>query len=186
MIYIKNISFHVSWMRTNDLAKFKFWTRPIPKNMYIFTWMLFSHHIDVCYAYLQESCHIDYNIPEDVIFLLAVEPAKLGDSGIKLDQGLCHKGSKLWPGCQIIEYIISWGTNDIYFTILSLQGFFRSKSQIGRWYKLTNVNALLQGKWVACTRHQLGETRCSQQLRVRGLWSKQIHCQVSNLQFEET
>ncbi len=35
--------------------------------------------------------------------------------------------------------------------------------------KLTNVNALLQGKWVARTRHQLGETRCSQQLRVRGL-----------------
>lgn len=180
MIYVKNICFHVSWMRTDLLAKLRFWTRPNPKNMYIyiyiFTWMLFSHHIIVCYAYLQESCHIDYNIPEDVIFLLAVEPAKLGDSGIKLDQGLCHKGSKLWPGCQIIEYIISWGTNETFISQFCLfKVFFRSKSQIGRCYKLTNVNALLQGKWVACTRHQLGETRCSQQLRVRRLWSKQIH-----------
>lgn len=58
-------------------------------------------------SYLQEPCHIDYDIPEDVIFLLAVEPAKLSDSGVQLNQGLCHKGSKLWPGCQIIKNVIS-------------------------------------------------------------------------------
>ncbi len=43
-----------------------------------------------------------------------------------------------------------------------------SKSR-GLSEKLTNVNAMLQRKRVARTRHQLGETRCSQQLRVRGL-----------------
>lgn len=59
---------------------------------------------------------------------------------------------------------------DIYFKNLSFlhlfqkfvfSGFWGSKSR-GWSDKLTNVNALLQGKWVARTRHQLGETRCSQ------------------------
>ena len=63
------------------------------------------------HRYLEEACDVSDDVPEDVVILLAVEPAQLGDSGIELDQSLSHKRRQLWPSSQVVEHIVPWRGN---------------------------------------------------------------------------
>lgn len=59
---------------------------------------------------LQEPGDVVDDVPEDVLVLLAVEPAQLGDPGVELDQRLRHERRQLRPRGQVVQHIIPWKT----------------------------------------------------------------------------
>lgn len=61
--------------------------------------------------YLQESCDVHDDIPEDVILLLTVEPAEFSDSGVELNQSLSDKRGELRPCRQVVQHVITWWKN---------------------------------------------------------------------------
>lgn len=78
-------------------------------------------------SYLEEARDVGDDVPEDVLILLTVKPAELGDPGVQLDQRLGHKRRQLWPCGQIVEHIVpcwthgwKYGCNDYSDNRISL------------------------------------------------------------------